>query len=396
VDDLSLTQLCYSPPFGSARDVVNIAGLAARNIRSGLLKPAYSITNIPPGVQLVDVRPTDVAAVHPIPSSINIPSAEIAKKAHSLDKSIEYRTVCNLGKTSYFAHRHFVQAGLKSTSVIGGLRLHNKPVPMAPTKRVHDDTSSATKLQPDVIVSLDCTGLACPGPLLKMKEALKDLPSGATLKVTATDPGFPNDAKSFAATNNLTINSIASVKGVIQVEMVKGESSGSPISTNASLAAVPKNGATIVLFSQDYDKAVGAFVIANGAKAMGGDVTVFCTFWGLNVLRHPKRHADKPKTFIDSMFGAMMPKGINSLPLSNMNFAGMGPILLKDVMKKKNLPNLPGLIKSAQDQGVKIIACTMSMDAMGIQGSELIDGVEYGGVAAYLEASQKSATNLFI
>ena len=402
VDDLSLTQLCYSPPFGSARDVVNIAGLAARNIRSGFLKPAYTMTDLPPDVKLVDVRPSDVASIHPIPNSINIPSAQIAQKAHALDPNIEYRTVCNLGKTSYFAHRHFIHAGLKSTSVIGGLKIHNKPTPTPPPPSTPPPTSStttttgshATSNKTVNTIMLDCSGLACPGPLLKMKECLTTMPPDTTLHVTATDAGFQSDVKAFAATHNLTIQNLYTEKGVTHADL--STSNGSHTNPSNSLANNNKAGATIVLFSQDYDKAVAAFIIANGAKAMGGDVTIFCTFWGLNVLRDPTRSAGKPKTTIDRLFGMMMPKGVDKLPISNMNFAGIGPILLKDVMKTKHLPQLRGLVKTARQQGIRIVACTMSMDAMGIQESELMDGVEYGGVAAYLEASQKSATNLFI
>ena len=241
---------------------------------------------------------------------------------------------------------------------------------------------------------LDCSGLACPGPLLKMKECLTTMPPDTTLHVTATDAGFQSDVKAFAATHNLTIQNLYTEKGVTHADL--STSNGSHTNPSNSLANNNKAGATIVLFSQDYDKAVAAFIIANGAKAMGGDVTIFCTFWGLNVLRDPTRSAGKPKTTIDRLFGMMMPKGVDKLPISNMNFAGIGPILLTDEMKTKHLPQLRGLVKTARQQGIRIVACTMSMDAMGIQESELMDGVEYGGVAAYLEASQKSATNLFI
>lgn len=375
VDDLSLTQLCYSPPFGSARDVVNIAGLAARNSREGFMKPAYSITNLPPGVTLVDVRPKEVAAIHPIPNSINIPSSEIAARAHELDRTVEYRTVCNLGKTSYFAHRHFVQAGFKSTSVVGGMKIHSQDLPVAPVAPVSHSAGSTSAAAAVTRVVLDCSGLACPGPLLKMKDALNELPANSTLHVIATDAGFKADVKAFASANGLTLSNLTTDKGVIRAELTRGSgvsgsgSAASPVT--ATTSSIGPGGATIVLFSQDYDKAIAAFIIGNGAKAMGGDVTIFCTFWGLNALRHPHRKPTKPKSLIDNMFATMMPKGISHLPLSNMNFGGAGSMMLKDVMKTKNLPNLPDLLETAKKQGIRIVACTMSMDAMGIQVSQV-------------------------
>jgi peroxiredoxin family protein len=143
------------------------------------------------------------------------------------------------------------------------------------------------------------------------------------------------------------------------------------------------------------DKVLAAFVIANGAAAMGGDVTMFFTFWGLNALRKP-RASSPSKPFMDAMFGAMMPKGFPKLPLSNMNFAGAGPILMRKQMGDKGLPNLDGLLADARKQKIRMVACTMSMTAMGITSGELIDGIEFGGVADFMAACEKSGTNLFI
>lgn len=152
---------------------------------------------------------------------------------------------------------------------------------------------------------------------------------------------------------------------------------------------------TIIMFSGDLDKAMASLIIANGAAAMGDEVTMFFTFWGLNVLRKAKKIKVK-KEFMENMFGFMMPRGADKLVLSKMNFGGAGTAMMKSIMKKKNVSSLPMLLESAQAMGVKMIACTMSMDVMGIKKEELIEGVELAGVATYLGEAENSNVNLFI
>jgi peroxiredoxin family protein len=154
---------------------------------------------------------------------------------------------------------------------------------------------------------------------------------------------------------------------------------------------------TIILFSGDFDKAMAAFIIANGAAAMGDDVTMFFTFWGLNLLRKPRKvKTPGKKTFLQVMFGKMMPRGPAHLGLSKMNFAGLGAPLMKVVMKSANAMTLEQLMESAREQGVKLIACTLSMDILGFKKEELLDGIEYAGVAAYLGEADEANVNLFI
>ena len=152
---------------------------------------------------------------------------------------------------------------------------------------------------------------------------------------------------------------------------------------------------TMILFSGDLDKAMASMIIANGAVAMGNEVTVFFTFWGLNLLRKPKKIRVK-KGFMDRMFGMMMPRGANKAKLSKMNMGGLGTRMMKGTMRKKNVSSLHELMKSARELGVKFIACTMSMDVMGIQKEELLDGLEYAGVATYLGEADEGTINLFI
>lgn len=152
---------------------------------------------------------------------------------------------------------------------------------------------------------------------------------------------------------------------------------------------------TIIVFSGELDKVMAAFIIANGAAAMGDDVTMFFTFWGLNTLRKPEK-VNVKKSFLQAMFGWMMPRGANKLGISKMNFGGMGASMMKVVMKQQNVTSLPDLIQTAKEQDIKMIACTMSMDVMGIREEELIDGLEYAGVATYLGEADEANVNLFI
>ncbi|AYE50237.1 DsrE/DsrF/DrsH-like family protein [Priestia megaterium] len=156
-----------------------------------------------------------------------------------------------------------------------------------------------------------------------------------------------------------------------------------------------KKRTTIVLFSGDYDKAMAAYIIANGAAAYDHEVTIFHTFWGLNALRKEEMVPVK-KGFLEKMFGKMMPRGVDKMGLSKMNFAGMGPKMIKNVMKKHNALTLPQLIEMAQEQDVKLVACTMTMDLLGLQEKELLDNIEYAGVAAYLADAEDGNVNLFI
>lgn len=152
---------------------------------------------------------------------------------------------------------------------------------------------------------------------------------------------------------------------------------------------------TIILFSGDYDKVMAAYIIANGAAAYDHEVTIFHTFWGLNALRKDETIEVK-KTFMEKMFGKMMPRGADKMGLSKMNFAGFGPKMIKEVMKKHNAMTVPQLIEMAQEQDIKLVACTMTMDLLGLSQTELLDNIEYAGVAAYLADAQEGNVNLFI
>ena len=153
---------------------------------------------------------------------------------------------------------------------------------------------------------------------------------------------------------------------------------------------------TIIVFSGDFDKVMAAFIIANGAAAMDDEVTMFFTFWGLNALRRTEKVTTSGKSPLQKAFSMMMPRGPQRLRLSHMNFAGAGPKLMQRMMRQEKVMPLDDLIASAREQGVKMIACAMSMDIMGLKPEELIDGLEYAGVASYLGDADEANVNLFI
>jgi peroxiredoxin family protein len=241
---------------------------------------------------------------------------------------------------------------------------------------------------------------------------------GDVMEVSASDPGFTRDIESWCRrTGNTLLSSgqrgkeytavvrkgsgsaapagCASQSGCLQSG---GMPSGSMLQAGASGAPVVRDtpeGKTIIVFSGDLDKVLASFIIANGAAAMGRKVTMFFTFWGLTVLRRSEKQPVR-KTFVESMFGGMLPRGSRKLKLSRMNMGGIGTAMMKQIMQDKNVDSLETLIEKAIHAGVKIIACTMSMDVMGIKKEELIDGVELGGVGTYLGDAEESNVNLFI
>ncbi len=157
---------------------------------------------------------------------------------------------------------------------------------------------------------------------------------------------------------------------------------------------VPENRVAIVVFSGDLDRVLAAFIIATGAAAMGQQVSMFFTFWGLNVLK--KGRLLSGKTILQKMVALMSPRSSRGLPVSTMNYFGVGAQMLRAMMKEKNVSSLEDMITLARELGVRTIACEMSRDLMGVKESELAEGLECGGVASFLADSLKARTSLFI
>jgi peroxiredoxin family protein len=216
---------------------------------------------------------------------------------------------------------------------------------------------------------------------------------GDIVTVKATDYGFANDVGAWAKTTGNTLLSLENAGGVITARVQKG-SKGEEAQTAPAARGTGKD-ITMIVFSGDLDKAIAAFIIANGFASMGQRATLFFTFWGLNLLRKDNPPALK-KTLVERMFGWMMPRGANKAVLSHMHMMGMGTGMIKAVMKQKNIDSLPQLIKTAQQNGVKLLACQMTMDMMGIKREELIDGVEIAGVATMAADATTTNTHFFI
>lgn len=390
VDDLEHLELAYAPPFGVAKDPLNTAGFSANNIRSGKLRPVYSLAAAE-GSQLLDARPAEMAKLKPIPGAVNIPYPELRQRLGELDKSKPVTTICALGKMSYFAARILTQNGFNVQTHVGGWKTEQRPQPPTSTENPMNESELTPAASVGETIQLDCTGMACPGPILRVKEAAATLAAGQVLEVRASDAGFKNDLPAFCKANGYECLSVEKDKGIVTGRLSRG--AACPVAATPSKSG---NGATIVVFSGELDKAMAAYVIANGAVAMGGKATLFFTFWGLNVLRKDPAPAVSGKSFMDKIFGWMLPRGANKLPLSKMHMGGLGTWMMKDRMAGKNLPNLPGLMEDARKAGIRLVACTMSMEAMGIREEELIDGVELGGVAEYLGAASETNANLFI
>jgi peroxiredoxin family protein/TusA-related sulfurtransferase len=257
-----------------------------------------------------------------------------------------------------------------------------------------DQPPSAQAPPVQIVNTLDCRWMQCPGPILRLKDEVETLKDGQAIAMLVDDPGFPADVVAWCHSTGCKLLKLEREGQAFKATVARQSASAAATTAPASLEQLKRN-KTIVVFSNDLDRAMGAFIIANGAAAMGSKVTMFFTFWGLNILR--KAGGVKvSKGLIERMFGWMMPRGAGRLSLSKLNMAGLGRRMMLGVMKRKGVASLPELMATAQKLGVKLIACSMSMGVMGIKREELIEGVEEAGVAAYLDAAEAGNVNLFI
>jgi len=242
-----------------------------------------------------------------------------------------------------------------------------------------------------VEVDLDCTGLACPGPIMALQAKMAELAPGDEVLAHVSDPGFRLDAPAWAGKNGHSMLDLVPEGPGYAARFRK---SGSDIAAGGPAARL-KDKKSFVVFSGEFDRVLASFILANAAASMGDEVSMFFTFWGLNALRRddpPRRE----KNALDRAFSAMLPSGPEKLPLSTMNMLGGGPALIKKIMKDHHVPSLPELISSAQQTGVRLIACTMTMDLLGIAHDDLIDGVELGGAAMFFGEANESNGAFFI
>ncbi len=410
MEDLAELDLAYAPPFLSAKSPANMAGFMAENQRKDLVKLINidELKNFNSDKQiLLDVRDNEEVELGSIENSINISLNDLRSNLDKLDKNKEILVYCAVGLRGYIAARLLEANGFKVRNLNGGYKTYLNYDYKAKVIDFNENEEDVVmkEVALDKVRELNATGLSCPGPLMQVKMTMDTMFDGEVLKVKASDPGFYRDIEAWATkTNNRLIN-IEKSKGIIEATLMKCSNQllnedelnnkiSKDLGKEQKLAPV-KDGQTMVVFSGDLDKAIASFIIANGAATMGKKVTMFFTFWGLNVLRKPEK-VKTPKNIIEKAFGMMMPRGSKKLGLSRMNMGGMGAKMIRGVMKNKNIQSLEELMDAAIQSGVEIVACTMSMDVMGIKKEELIDGITYGGVGYYLGQADDSNINLFI
>ncbi|MFA6989006.1 MAG: DsrE/DsrF/DrsH-like family protein [Candidatus Gastranaerophilaceae bacterium] len=394
VRDLVELELAYAPPFGSAKDPVNIAGMVAENILTAKIKPVYwdEIDKLSfdfSEVFILDVRTREEQALGRFNSSVNIPLEELRTRFDEIPKDKKIIIYCTKGLKSYFAARILTQNDFNNVyNLNGGYSLYKQVIQNKQDVLVMNKKSNQANIITSNIIEIDACGMQCPGPIMKLSENIGKIKPGEVLNIKTTDPGFKNDIQAWCNSSGNTLIDVKEENKVIRAQIQKGMvKSESPLNQ--------KNDKTLVVFSNDLDKALASFIIANGAATSGKQVTMFFTFWGLNILRRPESVKVK-KGLLDMLFGMMMPKGASKLALSKLHMGGMGTLMMKYVMKSKNVDTLQELIQQAKYQGIKLIACQMSLDVMGIKPEELIDGVEIAGVASYINSAENSDLNLFI
>lgn len=416
VNDLAELELSYAPPFSSAKDPVNMAGFAAQNILEGRshITTWGEVQQMEEGTyHLVDVRTELEYSAGHIKGARNIPLDDLRGRLNELDCDKTIVVYCQVGLRGYVADRILSQKGYRVLNVTGGYKSAQGSAPKALMEEsviekaaIGESYATAASIDCNGRVNpgkvdyarrnpydyqLDACGLCCPGPLMRVKSFVDQIDEGQVLQVTASDPGFYEDIKAWCQRTGNELLELDKKGGTIRAVIMKGNK----VQAAGLSMQSGKDNKTMVVFSGDLDKAIASFIIANGAASMGKKVTMFFTFWGLNILRKPDKVRVK-KGFMDRMFGIMMPRGSRRLKLSKMNMMGMGGKMIRMVMKNKKISSLEELIQAAIDNGVEIVACQMSMDVMGLRQEELMDGIKIGGVGYYLGEAEDSNVNLFI
>ena len=418
VYDLMETEHTYAPPFSSAKDPIAIAGYVASNIISGAM-PVITwreLVQQKNEVVLIDTRTAEEYSFGTIPGAVNIPLDDLRERIADIPMDKPVVLFCAVGLRGYLAQRILMGRGYRNVRNLSGGYKHYSaavtPVPVPSEDSVPADnhpaslsaatsgmvtaqsSSAASVVNPSTEpLKIDACGLQCPGPIMQVKKAMDTLAPGGQVEIVATDAGFARDVSAWCNTTGNRLVKVYEEKGRYTVVIEKTDPAmACPSSADTAAAG---RGKTLILFSDDLDKALATFVLANGAAATGQKVTVFFTFWGLNVLKRMQKPKVK-KDIFGRMFGMMLPSSSLKLKLSQMNMFGMGSRMMRFLMKRKGVDSLESLRAQALAQGVEFIACQMSMDMMGISREELLDEVTIGGVATYMERADKANVNLFI
>jgi len=401
VYDLTELEHAYAPPYSAAKDPINMAGFVAENILCGKVKIAQwrDLNPDDNSTTLLDVRTADEYALGTIPSSINIPLDSLRSRIAELPKGKPIIVNCAVGLRGYLAYRILVQHGFTDVrNLSGGFKTWH----VATTEWNLHQSSSSSNISTEVpasdaevkaaAIEIDACGLMCPGPVMKLKQTYTNLTPGSRLVIKATDPAFAKDVTAWCNITGAKLIHVDNSQGIVSAIIEKSENQPSTCVMNG---INPNSGKTFIVFSDDLDRALASFVLANGALATGKKVTMFFTFWGLNVIKKRNKPAVE-KDIFGKMFGMMLPSSSKTLALSKMNMGGIGSKMMRHIMQNKRIDSLESMIQQAIDNGVEMIACTMSMDVMGVKKEELLENVELGGVATYLERAEGANMNLFI
>ena len=393
IADLIALEQAYAPPFSSAKDPIAIAGYVAGNIINGSMPVIYwrELRDTDrKTITIIDTRTKEEYALDAIDGAINIPLDDLRERIEEIPHDKPIVLYCAVGLRGYLAQRILLGHGFTDVrNLSGGYKLYASATRTSWSTSTTEDQPKA-KAAPATMLRLDACGLSCPGPIIKLKETIDSMAEGSQVEVTATDPGFPRDAKAWCKSTGNSFISASEEGGLHKVVISKGGTPPAP-----PQATAPQRNKTLIMFSDDLDRAIATFVLANGAAATGTKVSIFFTFWGLNVIK--KEHKPRlKKDFFGKMFSWMLPSSSRKLHLSRMSFFGLGDRLIRHIMRRKNIEQLEDLRRAAQKAGVEFIACQMTMDMMGIAKEELIDGVTVGGVATYMQRAEQANVNLFI
>lgn len=456
VYDLAEWEQAYAPPFAAAKDPVNMAGFVAENILEDKVRTIHwrDVASLPADTVRVDVRTREEFALGSMPGFINIPVDELRERMDELPKDKPVVVTCAVGLRGYLAYRILTQNGFGSVRNLSGgyktWQAATAPVGRTPggtdghtaaadagkgrgermirekatgekapeEKRIGENIGSGPSTK---LLEVDACGLMCPGPVMQLKRHYEQLSAGGRLRIKATDQAFAADVASWCKLAGAELVAVENRAGVVTATIGKGrpacapERAGgvcgetgkadgvgnggcnafSPGPTGSKAPRPHPENKTLIVFSDDLDKALASFVIANGAAATGKKVTMFFTFWGLNVIKKRQKPAVS-KDLFGRMFGWMLPAHSGKLKLSKLNMGGAGSRMMRMIMRRKRIESLESLMASAVEAGVEMIACTMSMDVMGVSRDELLDTVSLGGVATYLERAEEANVNLFI
>ena len=396
VRQLAELELCYAPPFSSAKDPITVAGMIAANALDGVTTLAYADA-LPEGALLLDVREPAEVAQGTLNGAVNIPLHQLRARAFELPKDRKIVIFCQVGLRGYVAERILKQLGYNAANLSGGYLTWKQFQPekwipsddqiaLATTGSEGGPSLAGDEEEPKIVV--DVQALQCPGPVVRIKKELDRLGEGAVIKVIGA-PGFAPDLANWAQSCGHKVVKLVQKDGHLEAVVRKGVA---PSCTGVAGAA---NSGALVLFSNDLDKALAALIIATGMMAAGMQVSIFFTFWGLSVLRkHPGPQVKK--SLLNAMFGWMLPKGAQKLALSKMHMAGLGTATMKQVMASQNVASLSDMLQNARAMGVKFIACDMAMGVMGLAREELIEVDEVAGVATFIARAKESGPTLFI